>query len=208
MNIKASKTARVGRPKSTQKREAILHAAACLFLDVGYKSTSMDGIAAAAGVSKQTVYSHFETKEALLRACVYGKVKQYRLAANDMPYGEQLPAALRLIGRQVLNLLNDPDVIGMHRLLASECIAHPSLAQAFFETGPEPTLSAITDFLLANDIPSGRFGDGRHAAEVFFVLIQHKDMMERVLNFAGPMSEQERDDHVGRVVDQFLRIYS
>ncbi len=137
-----------------------------------------------------------------------GKVKQYRLESDDMPHGEALPVALKKIGRQVMDLLNDPGVVSMHRLLASECMSHPSLAQAFLEAGPEPTLAAITDYLLANDIPSGRFGDGRHAAEVFFVLLQHKEMMYRVLDLVGPMSEQAREDHVERVVDQFLRIYS
>ena len=46
-----------GRPKDLAKREAILEAAKCLFLRHGYAGSSMDAIAAHAGVSKLTVYS-------------------------------------------------------------------------------------------------------------------------------------------------------
>jgi TetR/AcrR family transcriptional repressor of mexJK operon len=46
----------------------ILEAATTLFLDQGYGSTSLDQIAAAAGVTKPTVYSHFGSKQGLLEA--------------------------------------------------------------------------------------------------------------------------------------------
>src|SRR5579864_56649 len=59
-------------PLPTRKRAArlasggtIREAAARLFLDHGYQGTSMDDIAAAAGVSKQTIYTHFSSKEQL-----------------------------------------------------------------------------------------------------------------------------------------------
>ena len=56
--------------RSTRKRKAILQAAATLFLRNGYLGTSMDEIAALAGVSKQTVYKHFGDKQELLLAIV------------------------------------------------------------------------------------------------------------------------------------------
>jgi TetR/AcrR family transcriptional repressor of mexJK operon len=208
MKTKATAAARPGRPKSDQKRRAILAASARLFLHAGYKDTSMDEVAAAAGVSKQTVYSHFDTKEMLLRACVEDKVREHGLRADDMPHGKPLREALGQVGRQFVDLLNDDDVVCMYRLLISECVAHPSLAQAFFETGPKATCDVLTDFLLANDIPSGRFGDATHAAELFFIMLEHVHFMQRILNLRGAMSAPERTEHVDRVVAQFLKLYS
>ncbi len=49
--------------QSTRKRKAIVGAATTTFLHKGYLGTSMDEIAALAGVSKQTVYKHFADKE-------------------------------------------------------------------------------------------------------------------------------------------------
>ena len=68
---------RAGRPKSEAKAEAILHAASELFLSQGFQGTSMDAVAKRAGVSKQTVYSHFANKEELFKACIGAKVAGY-----------------------------------------------------------------------------------------------------------------------------------
>ena len=56
--------------RSAKKRQAIIRAATALFLRDGYRGTSMDQVAAAAAVSKQTVYKHFEDKEQLFRDIV------------------------------------------------------------------------------------------------------------------------------------------
>ncbi|MCC6595535.1 MAG: helix-turn-helix transcriptional regulator, partial [Rhodanobacteraceae bacterium] len=71
-----------GRPKDLEKRAAILAAAKRLFLDHGFEGTSMDSIAAEAGVSKLTVYSHFRDKETLFTAAIRERCE------------EQMPEAL------------------------------------------------------------------------------------------------------------------
>ncbi|EHU9516884.1 TetR/AcrR family transcriptional regulator [Vibrio vulnificus] len=54
------------KTRSEEKREAILTAAKQAFLEFGVQNTSMDKLAALAGVSKRTVYNHFSSKEALV----------------------------------------------------------------------------------------------------------------------------------------------
>ena len=55
---------------SERKREAIARAALTLFASDGYERTSIDAIAAEAGVSKRTVYSHYGDKENLFLSVV------------------------------------------------------------------------------------------------------------------------------------------
>ena len=57
--------AEVPQRLTDRKREAILSAAVEEFRTAGYEATSMDRIAAAAGVSKRTVYNHFPSKDEL-----------------------------------------------------------------------------------------------------------------------------------------------
>ena len=167
----------------------------------------MDTLAAAAGVSKQTVYSHFETKDALLRACLQDKLHQHGLNAEDVPHSMPLADALLRIGRQFVDLINDEEVIGTYRLMISESVGQPGLAHTFFDAGPKITRDVMTSFLLANDIPSGRFDDAQYAAGVFFSLLEHVHMKERLLNLRGPMEPGRRREHVARVVEQFLILY-
>ena len=61
-----------GDGRSARKRRAILDAATEVFLKSGYLGTNMDEIAALSSVSKQTVYKHFSSKEALFIEIVGG----------------------------------------------------------------------------------------------------------------------------------------
>ncbi len=50
-------------------KESILHKATDLFLTLGFKSVTMDDLAQEMGISKKTIYSHFENKTHLVEEC-------------------------------------------------------------------------------------------------------------------------------------------
>lgn len=50
-------------------REKILHKATDMFLSLGFKSVTMDDLAHEMGISKKTIYSHYENKTKLVEAC-------------------------------------------------------------------------------------------------------------------------------------------
>src|SRR5689334_12394519 len=56
--------------RSDDTREQIIHAAAELLATQGYTATSLEQVAAHAGITKGTIYYHFESKEALYWAVV------------------------------------------------------------------------------------------------------------------------------------------
>ncbi|MCH8112342.1 MAG: helix-turn-helix transcriptional regulator, partial [Proteobacteria bacterium] len=67
------------------KKELIIDAARTLFLKLGFGATSMDAIAAEAGVSKRTVYSHFQNKEALFAGIVISMCQELGGPPSDPP---------------------------------------------------------------------------------------------------------------------------
>src|SRR5690606_31620579 len=75
----AKSPAAPGRPKDLEKGSAILDAARRLFTTQGFDGASMDQIAAAAGVSKLTVYSHYGDKETLFAEVVKSYCEQQGL---------------------------------------------------------------------------------------------------------------------------------
>ena len=96
-----------GRPKDPAKRRAILEAAKSLFLRNGYDGSSMDAIAAEAGVSKLTVYSHFTDKETLFSAAIKAKCEeQLPELLFELPDNVPLESQLLEIARGFLALVN------------------------------------------------------------------------------------------------------
>lgn len=199
---------RAGRPKDDSKRLAIMRAATAQFMSEGYERTSMDAIAQQAGVSKQTVYSHFENKDALFRECILDKIRRYGLDMRDFAADVPLDEVLRTTGRRFLDLLFDEDVVSMYRVLIAETTAFPKLAQTFWETGPEQTLDAIARFLEERcargecDIP-----DPSQAASDFLCLVESHYLKRRLMRHVTDIDAGERDAHVARCVDQFLRLH-
>ena len=68
-----------GRSKSEEKREKMLEAASELFLLQGFDNVSMAAVADKANVSKQTVYSHFGSKDKLFCAALEAKCEKFQL---------------------------------------------------------------------------------------------------------------------------------
>src|SRR5690349_5618130 len=119
---------------SQAKRQAILQAATAAFLQSGY-AASVDAIAAAAGVGKQTVYRHFGDKQALFLAAVS--------AAREGSGGGQVRAAtgagdpttdLTRMGEQILATALSPTVAALHRLTIAEIGNHPELSRQWGDT--------------------------------------------------------------------------
>jgi len=59
-----------GRPSDAAKRAAIVEAASQSFFDIGFAATSIEQVAADAGVSKVTMYNHCGDKHSLFTASV------------------------------------------------------------------------------------------------------------------------------------------
>ena len=113
-----------------RKRAAILEAAVAEFRQSGYETTSMDRIAARAGVSKRTVYNHFPSKEALF-AQILQQLWQSSLEGQDLAYRSDTPLRpqlLELVG-QKLRLLRDPNFVDLARVAIAAAIHSPERAQ-------------------------------------------------------------------------------
>lgn len=135
---------RRGRPKDEQKTYEMIHAAGQLFLEQGLQQSSMDAIARKANVSKQTLYTHFASKDELFRHVIKAKVGSYRL--DDLtPVPEDLPVreALTRAGHSLLKLVTDQEAVDMMRVVIAECHTYPRIASLFYEEGPAACFSEL-----------------------------------------------------------------
>jgi TetR/AcrR family transcriptional regulator, mexJK operon transcriptional repressor len=133
--------------RSARKRRAILEAAATVFLRNGYLGTSMDEIAARAGVSKQTVYKHFADKERLFSEIVTATVDEiadpnYDEVLNLRDTGD-VERDLRDFARRQLRAVMEPRLLQLRRLVIGEAGRFPQLGRLFYERGPGRTIDAL-----------------------------------------------------------------
>ena len=199
-------TKRPGRPKSTEKADAIRNAAIDLFMADGMERTSMDAIAAAAGVSKQTVYSHFKCKDDLFRNCVASKVLTYGLDPSSIPAGDGVDRFLRHIGHSYLTLISDPGVIRMFRLMAAEAESHPATVRSFHESGPMTTSRNVAR-LLAQYLPDSSGEIAAQATSEFLALVRGEYWLQLELGTRKAISDEEMDAHVDHCVKQIHKLY-
>lgn len=113
-----------------RKRQAIVDAAVAEFRANGFDATSMDKIAATAGVSKRTVYNHFPSKDELF-AHILQQLWDSSAALQAIRYRADLPLRaqlLELMGTKMA-LLRDGYFLDLARVAIAEGIHHPERAQ-------------------------------------------------------------------------------
>ncbi len=134
---------------------AILEAATRLFLEKGYQGASMDDIAAAAGVSKQTIYTHFVNKEELFARLVLGNAERVDAFVAELPSivhdADDLAGGLDALARRYLRFVVRPEVLRLRRLVIGEASRFPELAQAYFEAVPQRVYTALTELFASLD---------------------------------------------------------
>ncbi|MGH8190428.1 MAG: TetR/AcrR family transcriptional regulator [Rhodanobacteraceae bacterium] len=197
-----------GRPKDLEKRAAILEAAKRLFPRLGFEGTSMDAVAAEAGVSKLTVYSHFGGKEALFVETVRCKCHDL-LPRTLFKVDVDAPVRGQLLGvaRAFFGLMMSDGALGMHRTLVASSQQSPKLARLFWEAGPVQVQAALAD-LLGKEVAARKLDipDTRRAASQFFALLKGEHHARMLFGCDQPTPE-ETEAHLRATVDMFLRAY-
>ena len=198
---------RRGRPLDPAKKAAIVEAAGCLFLEQGFRATSMDQIARAAGVSKLTLYHRFADKDALFAAVVQHKCQQY--LPDDLFAGfDHAPprAALTAFGQGFLRLLTGAESLGMYRMLLAETTHTPHLAGLFYQAGPMRVKTALLEKITLWQ-QQGMFGDISPvmARDFFIALFSGSDIhMQAMLHPGFFIDTVLIDAYVAQAVDFFL----
>lgn len=207
-NPAATRAVGPGRPKDLEKRAAILDAAKRLFLADGFDGVSMDQIAAAAGVSKLTVYSHFGDKDTLFRAAVQATCEalmppQLFLIDLHGPIRRQLTE----IARAFHALITSDESIAVHRMMSAQT-RDSRLPKLFWEAGPMRVQTAFAGFL-QSEIDAGqlRIDDLQRATSQFFCLLKGELHARLLCGCPDQLGAAELEAHLAATVDLFLKAY-
>ena len=188
------------------KRDAILRAGAQVFMQQGFGSANMDEVARLAGVSKATIYSHFDGKQELFGAIITGRCRAMIPVIEAAALGDQPPAeALRIIGRRFLDLLMSKGPLSLYRVVLSEAARFPDLGQTFYKSGPDLVAAALAEYLARQhqagvlDAPAPRV-----SAEQFFGMVLGQSHIRLMLGISETAPGPEER---GRIVELAVRTF-
>jgi TetR/AcrR family transcriptional regulator, mexJK operon transcriptional repressor len=143
---------RADDPRVLRTRAAVLEAARALFLRDGYSGATMEGIAAAAGLTKRTLYNNYGDKETLFRliiadvitfaeAFVRGLHEEFAAGLTRA----NVHAELESLAVRMATAIARPEIIALRRLLIGEARDFPTLGAEYFSRAPGAVIDALTE---------------------------------------------------------------
>ena len=179
-------------------------------MEQGYAATSMDNVAAAAGVSKATIYAHFSSKEDLFSAVIIGRCEDGFTAGKQWPDEHQdARTTLTQIGELILTFMLTPNTLSIHRVVVAEAVRQPELANAFWAAGPGRLVPRIADVFA--DLDRRRLlqvQDSTTAAMMFVSLLKSELFFCRLLGLPDGSERMGFDATVATSVEIILKAYA
>lgn len=198
--------------KTPEKREVILESALQVFLANGYVGTTTDQLAAAASVSKQTLYKEFGDKEGVFAALI-----QFACDRVDDPFAPLVERmqdiasaeeAIDLMATQFTRSIMTPYVQKLRRLVIAEAARFPRLGLLYWEGGFQRVVDSISRCLaILDDRGMLDIPDARLAAHHFAGMLLWIPSNQAMFAVTLPVDERELTETIAAGSRVFLRAY-
>ncbi|MGH8034202.1 MAG: TetR/AcrR family transcriptional regulator [Lysobacterales bacterium] len=190
------------------KREEILDVAASFFLAHGYAGSSVSAMARHSGISKESYYRYFNSKEELFMAVIDQELQEYkRNLAQLTGQGneEDLRESLLKFASALLSVLMADRTQAMRRLVFNEIQRAPEIGRHYYSIGPALAYDTLERFF-AMHRTEARF-EPRTLSRAFMALLLHELMLERNCGLRGSPSAAEITTLTEPIVDNFLEAH-
>jgi TetR/AcrR family transcriptional regulator, mexJK operon transcriptional repressor len=191
-----------GRPVDTTKEAAILEAARLAFIAQPYDRVSVDAIAAAANVSKVTIYARFGSKDQLfVRAMSASTDVMYEQARIEAEAGLPLPELLHQLGVNFVCKLTAPDMVALWGAMKQAAAVAPDLPAQFYGNVIARSLGTLANVLaLADQRGEIRCENPREVAVQFVSMVQGEFRLRGELGVGPPPEDEAIDAYVASCV--------
>lgn len=195
--------------KKGRKYDQVILGARAVFMREGYEGASVDEIARDAGVSKATLYSYFQDKQALFLAVLDGQCNIQKKASMEVACQSQdIETALHLMASSMMCFLLSEDGLSIFRICVAEAQRFPELGRAFYETGPKNGLEQLSAFMASPKAQAALdIDDPLQAADTFMQLCRSDLMLQRLMGVAPVPDEATIKAQADQVVKTFMARY-
>ena len=197
-------------------KQGILEVSLDLFSVQGFEATSISQIASAVGIRKASLYSHFESKQAILDALVKDVLEQYAehsifAKADWDKYDDAAEkkaftpdVAEQMILGQIRYILHDPHISRARKMLVMEQFQNPELAKLQTKQNYSDVMryfTGLVKYLIRHDVLTEDDPEIM-AAQLCLPVSTWINLCDR-----EPDREAEVMDLISRHIQQFFKVY-
>jgi TetR/AcrR family transcriptional regulator, mexJK operon transcriptional repressor len=202
---------RTARPASRgeSRKKELADVAERMFLQHGFSDTTMNMIAKEARASKETLYRHFLSKEALFSEIVHRRATRVfdprELACDEGPPSQ----ILFRLGCRVLRALTRPDSLDLFRVVVAETPRAPELGRLFWSQGPVHVQRSLSAYLTAAHKKGTLVCENAETAARLFLgaAVASHQTLSLVSSPAPEIDDAEIELHIAAAVEMFLSRY-
>lgn len=193
----------------SDRAKQVLEVAQSLFLEHGYKGTSLQMLIDKAGGSRRTIYAEFGNKQQLFQAVVLARVSELRSKLADFPKNEAPEVVLKKVCRAFLQTMMQPQNLAMFRLVISNVTHLPELGQEVYQAGPMIGAKPLASYLLELKKQGVvEVDDAEKASHSLLGMLKEPMHIRAILQPDYRPSPAEIDQHVDYAVSAFLKAVS
>jgi AcrR family transcriptional regulator len=203
-NVKVKTARKV--PRGEVRRMELAAIAERLFLKHGFADTTMQMIALEAEASKETLYRHFASKEALFAELINARAVKVAGPQSALARDEPPETALSELGISLMSLMMKGEAPALFHVVIADARRAPDLARIFYDQGPGATLSRLTVYLRsATERGQLRCANPHQAARLFLgAVISHYHLHCLIGQPPLALSSTEINEHVRAAVEMFM----
>jgi TetR/AcrR family transcriptional repressor of mexJK operon len=193
---------------ANQKQQEILEVASTWFLSHGYQGASINVMAREAGISKESFYRYYSSKQELFEAVIAKELKEYQRRLQllgTQPDSLGLEAALTLAAETILNVVGSERTLALRRLVFREAEKTPQIGEYYYEIGPREAYRHLENIFKRHR--EGAVLKPARLARIFVALVLHQEMLQLECGVCRSLDPKRIKSHCRAVSKEFVSIY-
>lgn len=204
--------ARRGRPpkdaENGGKRIEVLEVASTFFLAHGYDGASINAMARASGISKESIYRYFDGKEELFKAVIKKELELYQQRLDDTTNPEthiDLESALVDTAEHMLTTVMSDRTLALRRLIFQEATRSPDVGALYYKIGPSVAYRRLEVLFSRFDVTPVKRAN--QLARHFAAMLLHAYGLERECGLRSAPSARGARAHSQMIVADFMSAF-
>jgi TetR/AcrR family transcriptional repressor of mexJK operon len=196
------------RLKPKAKEQEVLDVATEYFLQHGYRGASINAMARSSGISKESIYRYFSSKQQLFEAVIGRELIEYRRSLHRLDAtlrSMELRPALVMVAETILGIITTDRTLALRRLIFDEATRSPEVGQHYYKIGPGQAYTVLESVLETHahesdfDIPA--------LARHFTGLLSWRVTLERQCAVRAEPTAHEIAEIAANLVDDFMKAF-